>query len=835
MTHANNGRTSTHAEVDITSELAHRPARPPDYQAESQALVDLSGVMATNPHAILQKLAETALALCQAESSGISILESDREPAIFRWHATAGKFGPFLGGTTPRDFSPCGVVLDRNATQLMTDPVRFYPYIAELSPHVAELLLLPFYYGDTAVGTIWVVAHSHERKFDGEDKRLLMSLGKFASTAIQVLRSIEAGKQSQAEITRLRDEERAANGRAVRILESVTDAFFALDRDWRFSYFNPQAETLLQRTRDELLGKVIWQAFPQALGTKFEREYRAAVAERRPVTFHEFYPAPLNDWFEVHAYPSDDGLSVYFQNITARKRAEEELRTSQGQLRLALDSAGLGSWHLDPVTVTLQTDERFRAIFGTTAEMLDYDEAVAVIHPDDQARVRDAVAAAIRPLDPAPYAAEYRVIHPDGTVRWVFAKGRANFINEGAERKLLSIDGTVLDITDRKQAEHDRERLMTQLQEYDQQKNNFLATLAHELRNPLAAISNAVLLMDMSDSKQHRDYSTATIKRQNSHLSRLIDDLLDVSRINQGKLGLRREILDATVILDSAVQTVEPLVAERQHTLDMIIDRGNLWVDADPTRLEQIIINLLTNAAKYSENGGHICLSAGHEGREIVIRVKDTGIGIAPKQLPNLFGLFSQVDHNSSRSEGGLGIGLSIVRKLVELHGGEIAVTSDGLGRGSEFTIRLPAATALETVPPMTKETEEAPGKTRILVVDDNADTVRGMEILLKLAGHQVVTARNGSQAIEVAQAHQPQCILLDLGLPGMSGYEVVKRLRQEDNCKNALIIAISGFGQPDDRHRTKAAGFDHHLVKPISYDELFSLLATKSKRSTLA
>ena len=195
----------------------------------------------------------------------------------------------------------------------MVDPVRFYPYIAELSPHVAELLLILFFRGDTAVGDL-VVAHLYDKHFDAEDKRILLSLGKLASTAIKVLHAIEEAKRAEAEISRLREEERAANGRAVRILESVTDAFFALDRDWRFTYFNPQAAPLLQRTRDELLGQVIWDTFPQSIGTKFEREYRAAVAQQRPVTFEEYYPAPLNAWFEVHAYPSENGLSVYPQH-----------------------------------------------------------------------------------------------------------------------------------------------------------------------------------------------------------------------------------------------------------------------------------------------------------------------------------------------------------------------------------------------------------------------------------------------------------------------------------------------------------------------------------------
>jgi CheY-like chemotaxis protein/two-component sensor histidine kinase len=370
--------------------------------------------------------------------------------------------------------------------------------------------------------------------------------------------------------------------------------------------------------------------------------------------------------------------------------------------------------------------------------------------------------------------------------------------------------------------------MLDQLQEHDRQKNNFLATLAHELRNPLAAISNAILLMDMSEAKEHRDYSTDTIKRQSNQLSRLIDDLLDISRISLGKIELRRDIIDATVILDSAAQTVKTLVELRKHSLDMTIDRGNLWVDADPARLEQIVVNLLNNAAKYSEDGGHIRLSAAHEDCNIVIRVKDAGIGITPQKLPEIFQLFNQADLSSANTAGGLGIGLALVKKLVELHDGQITATSEGLGKGSEFTVRLPASKRPEASLPMAKETMAATGKAHILVVDDNVDTVKGMAILLNLAGHEVLTAHNGPQAIELAQAYQPQCILLDLGLPGMSGYDVAKRLREDERCKNALIVAVSGYGQAEDRERTRAAGFDHHLVKPISYQELSTLLGSK-------
>jgi CheY-like chemotaxis protein len=314
-----------------------------------------------------------------------------------------------------------------------------------------------------------------------------------------------------------------------------------------------------------------------------------------------------------------------------------------------------------------------------------------------------------------------------------------------------------------------------------------------------------------------------------THLIRLIDDLLGVSRINRGKIELRRDVLDATPILDSAAATVRTLVKERKHSLDLAVDRGNLWVKVDPTRLEQVVVNLLNNAAKYSENAGHILLSARHEANEVVINVKDKGVGISPEKLPEMFELFAQGDRSLARSEGGLGIGLTVVKKLVEMHGGTITATSEGPGKGSEFVIRLPAAKRPAKVLPTTEgPTEMACKQARILVVDDNADTAQGMARLLTRLGHEVATAHSGPKAIEEARAHRPEFVFLDIGLPGMSGYEVASKLRQEECCAKAVIVAISGYGQNEDRRQSKEAGFDHHLIKPLNYDALLALLAAR-------
>ena len=352
--------------------------------------------------------------------------------------------------------------------------------------------------------------------------------------------------------------------------------------------------------------------------------------------------------------------------------------------------------------------------------------------------------------------------------------------------------------------------------------------LAHELRNPLAAIGNAVSLSTLSGLQEHIDWSMEVITRQIRHLTRLIDDLLDVSRITRGKIQLRRRVLEATPVLESAIETVRPLIEARKHVLDLAIDRGDLWVDADPTRLEQVVVNLLNNAAKYSENEGRIWLIAAREGEEIVITLRDRGMGIIPGKLPEMFELFAQGDRSLARSEGGLGIGLTVVKKLVVMHGGSVTAKSEGLGKGCEFTVRFPAAKRPAGAKPAPSGSVDPSARrsSRILVVDDNVDMAKGMARLLTLLGHEVWTAHNGKEALTIARQHAPEFVLLDIGLPEMDGYEVARRLRQEERCQHAVIVAVSGYGQEDDVARGRVVGFDHHLVKPIDHDALLMILS---------
>jgi CheY-like chemotaxis protein/two-component sensor histidine kinase len=317
------------------------------------------------------------------------------------------------------------------------------------------------------------------------------------------------------------------------------------------------------------------------------------------------------------------------------------------------------------------------------------------------------------------------------------------------------------------------------------------------------------------------------IGRHIKHLSRLIDDLLDVSRITRGKIRLRKEIVDLTPIITSAVDAMRSAIEERHHELTVAATSGSCWVEVDRMRLEQILTNLLSNAVRYTEQGGKIWVSVNREGKEVLVRVRDSGIGIAPERLSQVFELFAQGDHSLARAEGGLGIGLTLARSLAELQGGSLSARSDGPGMGSEFTVTLPAVNPPTASPSRRGVAESAMTSRRVLIVDDNVDLANGLARLLGLLGHSVHVAHDGRDAIEAARAFVPQVVLLDIGLPTMDGYQVARELRMQDFGKAARIIAITGYGQEEDRRRSYEAGFDHHLVKPIDFNSLTTLFAT--------
>jgi signal transduction histidine kinase len=370
------------------------------------------------------------------------------------------------------------------------------------------------------------------------------------------------------------------------------------------------------------------------------------------------------------------------------------------------------------------------------------------------------------------------------------------------------------------------------LKDADRRKDEFLATLAHELRNPLAPIRNGLQVLRMSPTDETADTVRNMMDRQLTHMVRLIDDLLDVSRVSQGKIDLRKEPVTLQDVLQAAVEGSQPLIDAGGHTLVMDIPDQKLWLDADLTRLAQVVSNLLNNAAKYTPEGGRITLSVTADDHNVRITVRDNGLGIPADMLPKVFELFTQVDRNLERSQGGLGIGLALVRQLVDMHGGHIRAESEGLNQGSRFILTLPLAKVvpLET-PVMESEVVSTPATLlRILVVDDNIASAKTTGWMLELIGHQPTLAHDGLEAIDIAQQIQPDAVMLDIGLPGLSGYDVCRELRRDPAFKNTIFIAQTGWGQERDRQEAREAGFDHHLIKPVNFEELSQLLANIKK-----
>jgi two-component system CheB/CheR fusion protein len=399
--------------------------------------------------------------------------------------------------------------------------------------------------------------------------------------------------------------------------------------------------------------------------------------------------------------------------------------------------------------------------------------------------------------------------------------------------------GITRDITERKRMEQELQQRVHELAEADRQKNEFLAMLAHELRNPLAPMRNALHVLGMPKvAEETAQRALSMMGRQLNHLIRLVDDLLDVSRIIQGKIELRKELIDIGAVVSRAVETAQPVIDARRHRLGVALPHEPVLVHGDPLRLAQVIANLLTNAAKYSPPESPIELAVEETAGQATIRVRDRGIGIAPELLPHVFDLFVQADASLARSEGGLGVGLTLVRRLAEMHGGSAAASSAGLGQGSEFTIRLPAVSHDEACAgapqvPLRPHVTDALRK-RVLVVDDNVDAAESVGMILRLSGYDVRCAYDGISALDTAKAYHPDVVVLDIGLPGISGYEVARRLRLDPEFESTPLVAVTGYGQEADRRRSLNAGIDYHLTKPVDPATLQRLLARPSPKDKL-
>jgi PAS domain S-box-containing protein len=624
-------------------------------------------------------------------------------------------------------------------------------------------------------------------------------------------------------------------------LESTTDAILVTDATGAVTGFN-------QKYVD------MWRVPAEAMETKDHRQLLENISRqfREPNKFlariEEIYAFSPAETFEVLELTDGRVLERFsriqfigernvgrvwsFRDITERKRAEEELRQQRQWFEVTLSSIG-------DAVVTTDTEGKVTFLNPMAEMMTGWKTAEAagerlekvfnIVNEETRKPAKNPVDKVLRDGIVVRLANHTALISKDGTERSI--EDSAAPIRDAMGR----ISGAVMVFHDVTQ----RRRVEKALKEADQKKDHFLAMLAHELRNPLVPIRNGLQILNLAGNDPAMAENTRSIMDQAlNQLVRLVDDLLDVSRITTGKLKLRKERVELAAVVRSAIETSRPLIDEQGHQFTVELPPTPILLDADPTRLAQVFSNLLNNAAKYSEQGGHITLSAGAEGDEVIVRVTDRGIGIPADHLPRIFQLFAQVETASDRSQGGLGIGLSLVKGLVEMHGGTIEARSDGPGRGSELVVRLPRAnekslSESHTAEPNGEKTSPTP-KYRILVVDDNRPSAHSTAIALGLMGHELATARDGTEGIERARTFGPDVILMDIGLPEMNGYETARRIREQPWGKNMILIAVTGYGQEEDRRRSLEAGFDHHLVKPLNFAELknklFGLLASPER-----
>ncbi len=520
-------------------------------------------------------------------------------------------------------------------------------------------------------------------------------------------------------------------------------------------------------------------------------------------------------------------LVLLRRHLKARAKAAVVIAEQAERLRTTLASIGDAVIATDAegrITIMNAVAESLTGWKMEQAAGLPLEKAFNIVNETTRQLVESPVTRALREGIIVGLANHTVLIAKDGTEHPIDDSAAPIRCKEG------QIVGCVLvfrDITERKQSEDQLRELAASLSEANRRKNEFLAVLAHELRNPLAPIRNALQIMRLAEGKGETvKFASEIMQRQVDHMVRLVDDLLDLSRISQGRIELRQERVELSQVLHHAIETIRPGVDQAGHKLTVTLPSQPVYLYADPTRLAQVFGNLLSNSCKYSDPGCHISLAVEEQGGEVLVSVKDTGVGIPSDMLSKIFDMFMQVDRSLDRSQGGLGIGLTLVQRLVEMHGGSVSAFSEGEGRGCEFVVRLPVLSEAEH--PSQPATKESAARTirRFLVVDDNRDSAESLAIWLKINGNDTHTAFDGLEAVEAAATLRPDVILLDIGLPKLNGYEAARRIRQQSWGKTVVLVALTGWGQEEDRRRSSEAGFDGHLVKPVDFDRLMNVLA---------
>ncbi|MGZ8272712.1 MAG: PAS domain S-box protein [Burkholderiaceae bacterium] len=623
------------------------------------------------------------------------------------------------------------------------------------------------------------------------------------------------------ETTQRKSSEEAARATKLRyryLVEQVPDGIFVADPQGRYIDVNPRGCRLLGMTRDEVLSSSISDVIAPDERRRIPDE--VARLDDGAVTRSEWvFRRKDGSSFigEVTARRNSEGnLQAVLRDITETKKIEDALRESEQRFRSLADDLPLLIWVHDAQHGVSHVNRTYCEYFGITFGQAMGDQWKDLTHPDDcDAYSREFVACL---TERRPFHGRVRVRRADGEWRWMESWARPRFRGD----EFLGMVGTSADITNRIQAEE-------ALRDADRRKDEFLALLAHELRNPLAPLRTAIELLRLGKQDERlAEQARAIMQRQVEHMVRLIDDLLDVSRIARGKLELRREVVNLSDVLRGALESCMPAIQAGRHRLDERLPSGDVAVEADPVRLTQVFANLLNNAARYTPPGGRIALRADSRAGEAVIVVEDDGVGIPKEMLERVFEPFVQVESRDRQTHGGLGLGLSLARSLVELHAGSIKAESAGEGRGSRITVRLPVMhRSKEDAPLRPADTAALPTKRRVLIVDDNRDAADTLAALLDVMGQDVRVAYDGRTALKDAEEFKPTLVLLDIGMPTMDGYEVAAGLRALQLDSRPVLVALTGFGQASDRQRSAQAGFDLHVVKPISPETLAQVLAT--------
>ncbi len=623
------------------------------------------------------------------------------------------------------------------------------------------------------------------------------------------------------------------------IIDRAPMGTYVIDADFRVHQVNAEAmpafatvQPLIGRDFHEVLD-IVWGP---DVGGELERIFRHTlrtgdryVSPRFTELRNDLNIEQSYEW-ETQRITLPDGRSgvvCYFHEVTERALAMRALQTSEQRIRLATEATQVGIWEWNVLSNTIRWDAQMFRIYGLTPTadgLVDYSTWSRAVLPEDLAANEAILHDTVRRHGRSERS--FRITRrDDGAVRHVNAVEtvRTNTLGEGEW-----VVGTNLDVSERVQADKELRRLAAELAATDRRKDEFLATLAHELRNPLAPIRNGLHILQISPEKATIERVRAMMERQLGQMVHMVDDLLDLSRINQGKLELRKEGIELGAVLVSAIETSRPLIDAGGHMLAAELPPTPIFVDADFTRLGQVFSNILNNAAKYSERGGRITLTVQRVEREIVVRITDTGIGIPADMLPKIFQIFTQVDRSLEKAQGGLGIGLALVRRLVEMHGGRVEARSAGAGAGSEFAVYLPELLSVAHERPVVSRTPttHSARRFRILVADDNRDSAETMSMMLTMLGHDVRSAYDGLQAVTMAAAFTPDIMLLDIGMPEMNGLDVCRHVRQQPWGAQAVLVALTGWGQDEDKRRSFDAGFNHHFVKPVAFATLESLLS---------